>query len=891
MSLALPKFAWLEQLRKMSSRGLAVATGLGLVAAAGCGVLLREALEVGVLRLPPLPATTAGVLLSVLAISAFVSLLGPWLAGERSLSLFSGLFLLPLIALSDLSRLQGSATGLERIWAAALLALVVLAFFVLPRAMRRRSSPSGVVFWWSLPLHALAQVEMLLLPADAPFAGELPRLLAFLWPIGHFFLADLELRRDHLRKDSENAIVVRELRTRTEELHRLDFERLRGDEERQRVEMNLSRLAKAVETMSLGVTITDMANKILYVNPADARLHGYNVDELIGKDSRIYADPLGAPLESADVEPWARERINVTRQGEQIPVRLVSDRVRNSDGEPVATVTICEDIRERIRSRDALERRDRILEAVAFAAEKFLAQSRWAESVEEVLQRLGEVTGVDRVSLEILDINDPFGRDGMVYSWPPPSQKGRAVLELPARWEQMLLDGETVDGRRAELPYAEQEALAERGVESLAVVPLFVRAAWRGFLALEAKDPARQWSLAEKEALKTAARTFGASVQRHEDEDALARSEAKYRELLESANDLVQSVAPDGRFQFVNRAWKSTLGYTDEEVRQLTIWEVVKPAPPDSRRDVLQSMLIDDGLGRIEAMFVAKDGQEIAVEGTVTCRFVDGLPAAAQGIFRDITERRQIDRMKTEFLSTVSHELRTPLTSIIASLGLLESGRLAGNPARIQELIQVAHRNSNRLLKLINNLLDLQKIAARKMTFKSDAVDVQALLEEAIRSLLAYADSLEIELELLPGPPLLRVFGDRDRLMQVLHNLLSNAIKFSPPREKVVLEARRRVDKVVLVVIDHGQGIPEEFRSRIFDQFTQADPSKTRVAGGSGLGLSIAKGLVEGMKGTIHLETQLGEGTTFFVELPAAPDGSTPAETSGESGVWPRFAS
>ncbi len=326
-------------------------------------------------------------------------------------------------------------------------------------------------------------------------------------------------------------------------------------------------------------------------------------------------------------------------------------------------------------------------------------------------------------------------------------------------------------------------------------------------------------------------------------------------------------------------------------MRKLTIWEVVRPAPPDSKRDVLQSMLIDDGLGRIEAMFVAKDGKEIAVEGTVTCRYVDGLPVAAQGIFRDITERRQIDNMKTEFLSTVSHELRTPLTSIIASLGLLESGRLAGNPQRIQELIQVAHRNSNRLLKLINNLLDLQKIAARKMTFRSDAIDVQALLEEAVRSLLAYADSLEIELVLQQAPPLLRVFGDRDRLMQVLHNLLSNAIKFSPPREKVILEARRTQDKVILVVIDHGQGIPEEFRSRIFDQFSQADTSKTRAAGGSGLGLSIAKGLVEGMKGAIRLETQLGAGTQFFVELPVAPDATAPAETSGESGVWPRFAS
>jgi PAS domain S-box-containing protein len=898
---AFPSFAWLELVRQDRSQGRAMVVLGGIFGGALAGALLREALDVGLLR--PLAAAgpyllTAGVLLAALVLAAQ---LAPRLAGERGPGMGAALLLLPAIAAFDIARATAPPASVPvKLFCGVLLALLVAAFLWLPRLLRRHPSPAAESLWWSLPLHAAAQAEMLILAGDTPLAGALPRLFALLLPLAHYFAADLRRRRNHDSKDSEKEIVVRELhsrthelRTKTEELQRLDVERLRGEEERQRAERNLSMLAKAVETMSLGVTITDMKNQILYVNPADARLHGYSVAELIGQDSRIYGAEDGVPAEPSVAEPWARERINVTKQGERVPVRLVSDRVRNSDGEPIATVTICEDIRERLRTREALERRDHILEAVGFAAEKFLAQSSWAESVEEVLVRLGEVTGVDHVSLEILDVNDPLGRDAMVFAWPPPGQSGRArsALELPARWEHMLLAGETVEGRRAGLPPLEQEALEERGVESLAVVPLFVRSTWRGFLALEAKDPARQWSVAEREALKTAARTLGASVQRHEDEEALARSEAKYRELLESANDLVQSVAPDGRFQFVNRAWKSTLGYGDDEIPNLTIWEVVRPAPPDSKRDVLQSMLIDDGLGRIEALFVAKDGKEIAVEGTVTCRYVDGLPVAAQGIFRDITERRQIDRMKTEFLSTVSHELRTPLTSIIASLGLLESGRLAGNPQRVQELIQVAHRNSNRLLKLINNLLDLQKIAARKMTFKNDAIEVQALLEEAIRSLVAYADSLEIELELMQGPPLLRVFGDRDRLMQVLHNLLSNAIKFSPPRERVILEARRHLDKVILVVADNGPGIPEEFRSRIFDQFSQADTSKTRVAGGSGLGLSIAKGLVEGMKGTIKLDTLLGVGTNFYVELPAAPDAAAPAETSGESGVWPRFAS
>ncbi len=229
----------------------------------------------------------------------------------------------------------------------------------------------------------------------SPAAGRRPAAPGRRWPlpIAQFLAADLRLRRTHDSKDSEKEIVVRELhtrtrelRTKTEELQRIDIERLKGEEERRRAEMILSMLAKAVETMSLGVTITDMKNQILYVNPADARQHGYSVDELIGQDSRIYAaEEGGIPLDPTEVEPWSRERFNVTKTGDRMPVRLVSDRVRNSEGEPIATVTICEDIRERLRTREALERRDHILEAVAFAAEKFLAQSSWAESVEEVL--------------------------------------------------------------------------------------------------------------------------------------------------------------------------------------------------------------------------------------------------------------------------------------------------------------------------------------------------------------------------------------------------------------------------------------------------------------------------------------------------------------------------
>ncbi|MEM9553948.1 MAG: PAS domain S-box protein [Acidobacteriota bacterium] len=683
---------------------------------------------------------------------------------------------------------------------------------------------------------------------------------------------------------AERADAERALRHRTAELERAEVERLSQERLHRQAERLRQMLHKAMEVTSLGVTVTDMDGKILYVNPADARMHGYEVEELLGQDVRIYAADTeeGAMPITTTPEPWARERLNRHRSGEAFPVRLVSDRVNDEDGRPIATVTLCEDIRDRLRIREAIERRDRILEAVAFAAETFLAESRWQEGVGEVLARLGRATRVRRVEL-VLSADGVFGEQLLRYRWScteagderletPDDQVSTASSDqpmLPSEWRSALERGEAIYGSLDDTDVALAASLGP-DAGSWAIVPVFVQSGFRGRLALEDRDAERRWSVAELESLRTASRTVGASIQRHEDEEALAASEAKHRDLLENAHDLIQSVSPDGRFQFVNRAWMQTLGFDDTEVPDLKIWDIIKPPPGEEPRDVLQDMLTAESRGREEAVFVAKDGREIAVEGVVTRRFVDGLPVAVQGIFRDITERKAVDRLKQEFISTVSHELRTPLTSIIASLALVDSGRLDSQPERAAELVSVAHRNGGRLLKLINNLLDLQKLAARKMTFRKEPLDVATLLEEAADSLGAVAAERKVSIEVRPLAKSMRVIGDHDRLMQVLHNLVSNAVKFSAANDVVELSASRRGQRVMLAVRDEGPGIPEEFRARLFEQFTQADPSKTRTSGGSGLGLSIVKGLVEGMDGTVDVVTEVGSGTTFMVDLPRA---------------------
>ena len=679
-----------------------------------------------------------------------------------------------------------------------------------------------------------------------------------------------------LRQELETA--ERALKATNQELEQAREELAVQEEEKIRLETKLRLLEKAVDTINMGVTITDLQGKIIYVNPADARMHGYDVDELIGQQSRMYAaQSTLVEGRKAPSEPWVRKRLDATKDGQPFPVRLISDRVHNTSSQPMATVTICEDIREQEHVREALSRRDNILKAVGLAAEKLLAVTSWEESVEEVLERLGRATGVDLIYMSVVQNERPFASGNAILSWTTPGgeveESFSQSLGLPDRvelfsaWKDRLQAGQSLQGRVRELPQEEREILDAWGVRSFLVVPIFVDSNLRGYLSLEDGDGDREWLSVEIEALKTAARTFGASIQTRQAEMALALSEEKYRDLLDNATDLIQSVSPDGRFQYVNRAWMETLNYTEDEVQTLKLWDVVRQVPSGDN-DVVQHILAADDKGRIDAIFVARDGSEIFVEGKVNSRFVDGLPVATRGVFRDVTERKLVDRMKQEFISTVSHELRTPLTSIIASLGLLDSGRMAGDPERIHELVSVALRNSNRLLQLINNLLDQQKLEDGKMTFKIENVELVPIVREVIEDIRSFADMLNIGLHLEISEPELTARGDYERIGQILSNLLSNAIKFSPPGDAVTVICRGQKDSAVISVGDNGPGIPQDFRGRLFEKFTQFDASATRRSGGSGLGLSIARGLAEGMDGQIVLDSNVSRGATFHVELP-----------------------
>ncbi len=243
-------------------------------------------------------------------------------------------------------------------------------------------------------------------------------------------------------------------------------------------------------------------------------------------------------------------------------------------------------------------------------------------------------------------------------------------------------------------------------------------------------------------------------------------------------------------------------------------------------------------------------------------------------VIHDVTELKRTEKFKKEFVSTVSHELRTPLTSIRGSLGLLVGGMMGEFPDKVQKLLEIANNNCERLLLLINDILDVEKIEAGKMDFELKPIDLQNIINESIEANKMYAEKFGISIQLVQPESSFKIFVDPDRLMQVLANLISNACKFSPKNGQITIDIKQIGEKVRVSVSDKGEGISKEFQERIFQKFTQADSSNTRGKGGTGLGLNISKLIMEKLDGTLNFYSKEGEGTTFYFDLPLYDDKS-----------------
>jgi PAS domain S-box-containing protein len=345
------------------------------------------------------------------------------------------------------------------------------------------------------------------------------------------------------------------------------------------------------------------------------------------------------------------------------------------------------------------------------------------------------------------------------------------------------------------------------------------------------------------------------------------------RILDESSNEILVIDAETLEFVQANRGAKVNLGYKDDELRQMTPMDL---SPTLTSRDMFEALVEPLRTGKrelisYEGKHVRADGSSYPVEVRLQLSTSED-PPVFLSIVQDITERRKVERLKEEFVSVVSHELRTPLTPISGVLSLLSSGRGGELSERAQKMVDLALRNSKRLLFLIDDLLDLRKLSSDQMEFRMRSLDIGAVVEDAVRVNETLGDEMDVDFELVVADEGLRVLADQERLTQVLTNLMVNAAKFSPDGSVVEIRVEKRDELARVSVTDEGPGISEAFRPRVFEKFAQADSSSTRAHGGTGLGLSICKSIIERLDGRIDFETELGEGSTFFFELPLTED-------------------
>lgn len=368
-----------------------------------------------------------------------------------------------------------------------------------------------------------------------------------------------------------------------------------------------------------------------------------------------------------------------------------------------------------------------------------------------------------------------------------------------------------------------------------------------------------------------------------ESQENLHQSEQRLQQFLDQAHDLIQSLDEQGRFVYVNESWRRLLGYSDQDLQTLTIFDIVAPENLEAFQKLFNDVKQSGSLTQFEVEVITKAGNRLILEGNANCRYEDGRLAAIEGIFRDVTSIKQAkeqletamvraetaSQAKSEFLANISHELRTPLNAIIGFAKIL--ARNNDENLHQQQLLYLnrIEENGIHLLTMIDNVLDLAKIEAGRLDLHVETVQLRDFLQDFYRRYEGLAQENQVALRLECPEFVAEIETDAGKLTQILNNLVGNAIKFSKNGQVDIrlLAHPATEEPTAIEVIDSGIGIPQDKLNIIFDAFSQAESSTSRRFGGSGLGLTITQSLCHRLGYRIEVESVVDQGSTFRILL------------------------
>ena len=612
--------------------------------------------------------------------------------------------------------------------------------------------------------------------------------------------------------------------------------------------------SSAFEHAAIGMALIAINSRRLRVNSAFCQMLGYSEAEMLARTVHDVSHPDDVEWDllqrkralAGEIETYQWEKRYIHKSGHIVWGYLTCSLVRDPDRKPLHFISQVQDITERKE------------------AERTLRES------EERFRALTELS------------SDWFWEQDANFRFVRVSAEGERTHTAAFKGDNSI--GKT----RWELPYVHMD----ESVWAAHRAQLERHEVFRDFevTRLDAQGQIRHVSISGIPVFDASGHFTGYrgtgrdTTEMHRVSSALRASEMQLREITDTVPALIAYVDKAQCFRFHNRAYEEGFGLSHEQIDGKTLLEVMG----EEFYQVVRAR-VDEVLSGYPVVY---ERTQKTARGDYRDYVVNYFPRYGDGkeegevigfysLATDVTELKRIDRMKSEFVSTVSHELRTPLTSIRGSLGLISGGVAGELPERVKTLVDIARNNCERLIRLINDILDIEKIESGKMRLDLQVVDLKPLLVQVLAANEGFGAAQNVSLRLNFPEGDLRVQVDTDRLAQVVTNLLSNAMKYSPPGGVVEVDVKRAGLGVRVEVRDHGPGVPEEFRKRIFQKFSQADSSDTRQKGGTGLGLNISRAIVERLGGSVGFDSTVGVGSTFFFELPewkeAAP--RLPAET------------
>jgi PAS domain S-box-containing protein len=419
--------------------------------------------------------------------------------------------------------------------------------------------------------------------------------------------------------------------------------------------------------------------------------------------------------------------------------------------------------------------------------------------------------------------------------------------------------------------------MAQEGLKSAAFVPIISKYRVLG-LMMVGSSKFHKFSRGEISLLHTFGSHLGSALENAQLYDEVSKGKAYIENLVENAADLIISTDLDDRILTWNRGAEGLFGYSKDDVIEKHLSILLPPERFHELEEMRAKVQISGALRDIEVRGKKKDGVMIYLSLSVSpIRDLEGKIVGFLRVAKDITEKKryerrlkELDKMKSDFVSNVSHELRTPLTSIKGSVDNMLDGLTGSlNEKQVRYLSRIKS-NTDRLSRLINDLLDLSRIEAGRVEVRPTTLPLAALAEEVAEHLKALAAEKLIRIEVPSADPSVTVWADRDKVTQVLMNLIGNAVKFTPQGGKITVAVEKNGnDYIQISVADTGPGILPEERNRIFSKFYQVANIEKQKPKGSGLGLAISKALVEMHGGKIWMESEIGRGSTFYFTLPA----------------------